>query len=207
MRQDPSVSLYDKTTQIIFNHVQFPVNYWFPQDSRGVVDRTAWPTTSIKSSFAIVNHETGKALTLRGTDCGNVSRIDLEDHDPSNLRQHFQITDDGNFFSASCPRSVESSLPLYLSTDYAMSDSCISGGLLYLDSDARSQRWKLGAAGSIVLNSPICSQYKLANLAISAIKDDDIENMLDTTIYVSIVNPASGMVRIEALIMRNIDLL
>jgi hypothetical protein len=207
MRQDPSVSLYDKTTQIIFNHVQFPVNYWFPQDSRGVVDRTAWPTTSIKSSFAIVNHETGKALTLRGTDCGNVSRIDLEDHDPSNLRQHFQITDDGNFFSASCPRSVESSLPLYLSTDYAMSDSCISGGLLYLDSDARSQRWKLGAAGSIVLNSPICSQYKLANLAISAIKDDDIENMLDTTVYVSIVNPASGMVRIEALIMRNIDLL
>jgi hypothetical protein len=88
-----------------------------------------------------------------------------------------------------------------------MSDSCISGGLLYLDSDARSQRWKLGAAGSIVLNSPICSQYKLANLAISAIKDDDIENMLDTTVYVSIVNPASGMVRIEALIMRNIDLL
>jgi hypothetical protein len=201
MRQDPSVSLWDKTTQTIFNHVQFPVNYWFPQDQRGVVDRTAWPTTSIKSSFAIVNHETGKALTLRGTDCGNISRIDLEDHDPSNLRQRFQITDDGNVFSASCPRSVGTSHPMYLSTDDNKATSCTAGGVLWLQTaggDAKNQRWIVGANGSILLNSPTCSQYKLGNLAISAIKDDDVENMMDNNVYVSIVNPASGMVRIVA---------
>jgi hypothetical protein len=42
MRRYPSVSLSDKTTQTIFDHVQFPVNYWFPQDHRGVVDRVSF---------------------------------------------------------------------------------------------------------------------------------------------------------------------
>jgi hypothetical protein len=64
--------------------------------------------------------------------------------------------------------------------------------------DAKNQRWIVGANGSILLNSPTCSQYKLGNLAISAIKDDDIENMMDNNVYVSIANPASGMVRIVA---------
>ena len=40
MRKDPSVSLQDKTTADIFNHVQFPTRYWYPQDHRGIVRRT-----------------------------------------------------------------------------------------------------------------------------------------------------------------------
>ena len=39
MRKDPSVSLQDKTTADIFNHVQFPTRYKYPQDNRGVVKR------------------------------------------------------------------------------------------------------------------------------------------------------------------------
>ena len=40
MRKVPSVSLQDKTTADIFNHVQFPTRYWYPQDNRGIVRRT-----------------------------------------------------------------------------------------------------------------------------------------------------------------------
>jgi hypothetical protein len=61
----------------------------------------------------------------------------------------------------------------------------------------------MGANGSILLDTN-CQQFKVGNLAISAIKDDDIENMMDTNVYVSIVNPASGMVRIACLTVCNI---
>jgi hypothetical protein len=201
MRRDPSVSLLHKTTETIFNHVQFPVNYWFPQDVRGVVDRTVWPTTSIKSSFTMVNPESGKAMTVSGTGCSAGLRIELEDHDPSNQRQRFRITDDGKILSDSCPTSFLST------TDVTSAESCTAGGLLSLQTaSAKGQQWRMGANGSILLDTN-CQQFQLGNLAISAIKDDDIENMIGSNMYVSLINPSSGMVRIESLTVCNIHLL
>jgi hypothetical protein len=37
-----------------------------------------------------------------------------------------------------------------------------------------------------------CSQYKVGNLAITELEDNDIENMMEV-VYVSFINPASGM--------------
>jgi hypothetical protein len=36
-----------------------------------------------------------------------------------------------------------------------------------------------------------CSQYKVGNLAITELEDNDIENMMEV-VYVSFINPASG---------------
>lgn len=57
-----SESLHDKTTTAIFNHVQFPLEYWYPQDNRGIVDRSFDYSDSSGAAepFAIVNPNTGK---------------------------------------------------------------------------------------------------------------------------------------------------
>jgi hypothetical protein len=164
-----------------------------------------------------VNPETGKALTLAGTNCDGENGkmgpyIELRDHDPQNIRQRFQITDDGKIFSTRCPYKKGSngnSSPMYLSTNYTAAESCTAGGLFWLETvfsdafHAKTQQWKVGADGSFVVNSD-CSLYKVGNLALSAIKDDDVENMMGSNVYVSIVNPASGVVRIKTLKMCNI---
>jgi hypothetical protein len=70
MRRDPLVALDDKS--IIFNHVQFPIRYWFDQDQQGIVNRgiisepsNGSPGSSVSGSFfTLVNPTNGKALSL-----------------------------------------------------------------------------------------------------------------------------------------------
>ena len=40
MRKNTGVSLFDKDSQSIYQHTQFPTSYWYPQDERGIVDRS-----------------------------------------------------------------------------------------------------------------------------------------------------------------------
>jgi hypothetical protein len=71
MRRDPLVALVDKS--IIFNHVQFPIRYWFDQDQQGIVNRgiisepsNVSPRSSIsRTFFTFVNPTNGKALGLK----------------------------------------------------------------------------------------------------------------------------------------------
>lgn len=51
--------------------------------------------------------------------------------------------------------------------------------------------WKMGTDGSITSDID-CSQYQVGDMAISTLDDNDIDSMIGN-MYVSIVNPASGM--------------
>ncbi len=57
---------------------------------------------------------------------------------------------------------------------------------------ALPRTWKIGIDGTITYDVD-CSQYKVANLAISMIEDDDIDTMKQSGTSISIVNPATGM--------------
>ena len=66
MRKDPSISLHDKDTQNVFQHAQFPTAYQFPQDARGIVDKSFnYDSTShVGGAFHLINQSSGKALVL-----------------------------------------------------------------------------------------------------------------------------------------------
>jgi hypothetical protein len=42
MRKNAATTLWNRATKDIFNYVQFPTRYWYPQDHRGIVDRTTF---------------------------------------------------------------------------------------------------------------------------------------------------------------------
>ena len=66
MRKNPSISLHDKDTQNVFQHTQFPTEYQFPQDARGIVDKSFnYDSTShVGGAFHLINQSSGKALVL-----------------------------------------------------------------------------------------------------------------------------------------------
>jgi hypothetical protein len=115
--------------------------------------------------------------------------IELLDHDPTNHRQHFRITNDGKLVSSICTTD-KSGKEMFVSAE---SNMCTGGSLLWLEAESSSsvQKWKMGSDGSIALNYD-CSKYKAGSLAITAIEDNDIDSMIEK-VYVSIFNPSSEM--------------
>jgi hypothetical protein len=122
--------------------------------------------------------------------------IEIQDYDPSNQRQHFKMNPQGWLISARCPKAVDHqdmwvAVQKYENTKI---QQCTNGALIFLDNNihGNTYRWNIGIDGSFTVADIDCSQYKVGNLAITELEDNDIENMMEV-VYVSFINPASGM--------------
>ena len=171
-----------------FDSVQFPVEYTFAQDQvTGAVDRSfQQPAFSDGKSvhdkaFALVNHNTGKALTLSDGGCTSSLRIVQQKYIETNLRQQFKLNANDQLESVACPGKVITG-----------SGACNGGDALALSdstSNSTTQKWRFYNDGIV---NHACGQIN-GNLAVSSIEDDSFDNIpsLDD-IRFSFVNPSTG---------------
>ena len=96
-----------------FDRIQFPVEYTFPQDqATGAVDRTFKQSAFTESvnlrdkAFALVNSDTGKALSLNGDGCTSSTRIVQQMYNKTNLGQQFKLNDEDQLESVECDGKV-----------------------------------------------------------------------------------------------------
>ena len=134
----------DYTLKGIFEKVQFPIRYNFPQDpSTGVVKRGFGGVTTVgEQYFYLANPSSGKVLGVRGHDCWEAtSFVDVQDRAPEVEQfQQFTLRDDGQLEIWGCPGQ-------YLSNRY---DTCTNGNELVLKPAGSADSWTFYEHGRIV---------------------------------------------------------
>ncbi|KAL7505952.1 hypothetical protein ACHAXN_004087 [Cyclotella atomus] len=192
----PSGVYFDKNRLFnVFSNVQFPVEYSFVQDNRGVLDRSTFGGGGQSGDLVIRNTATGKVLGFSGgcemdTETTVLSkvgpRLEMVEYNPSDNRQRFVVTQYGNIESKHCQnyaialRGLDEENSLY--------NECTSGmypRLYRLDSNGwrvlRGTTWFLNADGSIVSRYP-CASKGAGDLALTDIEEDDLKSMTMHTI-------------------------
>ena len=88
-----NTAFHNQDINEIFGNVQFPTEYWFDQDERGIIDRTSLGfgdgnIDRYKSVYyAFVNPATGLALSVEGTGCDVGKPIKMQQFKSEENRQ------------------------------------------------------------------------------------------------------------------------
>lgn len=179
----------------VFVNTQFPVEYSFAQDNRGVLDRSTFAGDGESGDLVIRNSVTGKVLGFSGgcemdAETASLSKVgpklETVEYNPSDPRQRFVVTNDGNIKSKHCQNYAIALMGL--ENENALYAECTSGMYprlwrfdggnehLYLRTT-----WELNADDSIVSRFP-CAVKGVGDLALTDIEDDDLKSMTMHTI-------------------------